>query len=278
VGTVVSSRERSLERRARSNRTASVVAAIAGSLFLLFLFSPIAQLVATGGVTGTHKLFTDAELRASLWLTAGTATAATVLGVIGGTPLAYLLARRSFRGRAVLAAISDLPMLIPHPVAGLALLLGRGRQSAGGGAALHFGLHVVGSAAGIAAAMLFVSAPLYVSAAREAFARVDVRYEAVGRTLGDSAWRVFRRVTLPLSLRGLIGAAVVMWARAVAEFGAGDILAYNPTVVSVLSFDRFTSYGLTEALPVAAVLTILALIPLTILRALRPMGGAGHEL
>ena len=260
-----------------ANRMASLIAALAGSLFLLFLFAPIAKLVASGGATGAHRFFGDTELRSSLWLTAATATIATILGVLGGTPLAYLLARRTFRGRAILAAIIDLPILIPHPVAGIALLLVLGRQSLVGSAALQFGLHVVGSAGGIIAAMLFVSAPLYVSAAREAFARVDTRYEAVGRTLGDTAWRVFRRVTLPLSLRGLIGAAVVMWARAVAEFGAVVILAYNPKVVSVLSYDRFTSYGLTEALPVAAVLAILALIPLTVLRALRPGRGAGFE-
>jgi molybdate/tungstate transport system permease protein len=127
--------------------------------------------------------------------------------------------------------------------------------------------------------MLFVSAPLYMSGAREAFARVDPRYESVARTLGDPAWRAFRRVTLPLARRGLIGAAVVMWARAVSEFGAIVILAYNPKVASVLSYDRFTSFGLPEALPVAAVLALLALIPLTLLRALRweRSGGADES-
>src|SRR6185437_13068226 len=73
--------------------------------------------------------------------------------------------------------------------------------------------------------------------------------ESVARTLGDDAWRAFRRVTLPLSARGLTAAAVVMWARAVSEFGAIVILTYNPKVVSVLSYDRFTSYGLAETLP-----------------------------
>jgi molybdate/tungstate transport system permease protein len=91
----------------------------------------------------------------------------------------------------------------------------------------------------------------------------------VARTLGDSPWRAFRRVTLPLAGRGLLASSVVMWARAVSEFGAIVILTYNPKVASVLSYDRFTSFGLTEALPVAAVLAILALVPLTLLRALR---------
>ena len=250
-------------------RVASVLAALAASLLLLFLFAPIAELLGTAGVSGIKKLGGDAELRGALALTAFTATAATVAGIAGGTPLAYLLARREFRGRAVLAALLDLPLLIPHPVAGIALLLVLGRQSAVGGALLDAGIRVVGSTTGIVCAMLFVSAPLYISAAREAFARVDARYEAVARTLGDPAWRVFRRVTLPLSARGLVAASVVMWARAVSEFGSIVILTYNPKVASVLSYDRFTTFGLPEALPVAAVLAALALVPLILLRALR---------
>jgi molybdate/tungstate transport system permease protein len=73
-----------------------------------------------------------------------------------------------------------------------------------------------------------------------------------------------------LSARGLTAAAVVMWARAVSEFGAIVVLTYNPKVASVLSYDRFTSFGLSGALPVAAVLVILAILPLAALRALRP--------
>ena len=250
-------------------RIASVVTALAASLLLLFLTVPVAQLVAAAGVLGLAQLGHDTELRDALVLTAVTASGATLLGMIGGTPLAYLLARRAFRGRAVVAAVLDLPIVIPHPVAGIALLLALGRQSAVGSGLLALGLRLTGSVTGIVCAMLFVAAPLYLSAAREAFARVDPRYEAVARTLGDPAWRAFRRVTLPLALRGLVAAAVVMWARAISEFGAIVILTYNPKVASVLSYDRFTSYGLPAALPVAAVLVIFAVIPLIALRALR---------
>lgn len=252
-----------------SHALLSVLAALLASLLLLFLAAPILRLVTESGGEGLSRLGSDAELRASLLLTGLTATAATLLGVLGGTPLAWLLARKDFPGRAVLAALLDLPLLIPHPVAGIALLLLLGRESAVGGAALQMGLRIVGSPLGIIAAMLFVSAPLFVSGAREAFAKVDARYEGVARTLGDSPWIAFRRVTLPLAGRGLLASAVVMWARAVSEFGAIVILTYNPKVASVLSYDRFTSYGLAEALPVAAVLAILALVPLTLLRALR---------
>lgn len=247
----------------------TVLAALGGSLLLLFLAAPVAELILTAGAGGLARLGRDSELRASLVLTVVTATTATMLGVLCGTPIAFLLSRSAFRGRAVLSAVLDLPLLIPHPVAGIALLLVFGRESAVGGALLTVGLRVVGSPLGIVCAMLFVSAPLYISGAREAFARVDPRYEAVARTLGDDAWRSFRRVTLPLARRGMVAAAVVMWARAVSEFGAIVILTYNPKVVSVLSWDRFATFGLPEALPVAAVMAILALIPLTVLRALR---------
>jgi molybdate/tungstate transport system permease protein len=255
----------------------TVVVALAASLFLLFVIAPVVGLVSAGGLRGLASLGTDRELRASLWLTVMTATIATVLGIAGGTPIAYLLARRRFRGQSLLAAMLDLPLVIPHPVAGIALLLVLGRGSPIGSALYDIGLRVAGSPTGIVCAMLFVSAPLYVSAAREAFARVNFRYEAVARTLGDSGWRAFRRVTLPLSLRGLTAAAVVMWARAVSEFGAIVILTYNPKVASVLSYDRFTGFGLHDALPVAAVLVLLAIIPLAVLRGLKSGRTEGWE-
>ena len=236
---------------------------------LVLLIVPVATLLVRGGMAGVTQLGGDAELRGSLALTALTATSATVVTVLLGTPLAYLLARGRMPAATFMSALLDLPLLIPHPVAGIALLLAFGRASPAGAALARLGVAISGSALGVSLAMLFVAAPLYVSAAREAFARVDVRYESVARTLGDSPWRAGWRVTMPLAARGLVAAAVVMWARAVSEFGAVAILAYNPKTASVLSYDRFSVFGLAEALPVAAVLALLALVPLAILRALR---------
>lgn len=253
----------------RALSLASVVGALLASLLLLFLLLPVGELVRTGGGPGLRQLFSDRELLSALGLTAFTATAATLIGVVLGTPMAYLLARKRFRGRAVVAAALDLPLVLPHPVAGIALLLVLGRESAIGATLGSIGLSVVSSPAGIAAAMLFVSAPLYVSGAREAFARVSRRYESVAQTLGDTPFQAVRRVTLPLASRGLMAAAVVMWARAVSEFGAIVILAHYPKTISVLAYDRFATYGLRETIPVAAVLVLLALVPLAMLRALR---------
>jgi len=254
---------------ARGEGVLSIVVALAASLFLLFLVAPLVGLVGGGGAAGLRQLVSDDELQFSLLLTIGTATLATLLGIMGATPVAYALARGRFRGRSFLAAMIDLPLLIPHPVAGIALLLVLGRNTPLGSALWAMGMQITGSVTGIVCAMLFVSAPLYVSAAREAFDRVDPRFEGVARTLGDSAWQAMRRVTLPLAWRGLLAAAIVMWARAVSEFGAIVILVYHPRVASVLSYERFTAFGLREALPVAAVLVLLALVPLVALRALR---------
>jgi molybdate/tungstate transport system permease protein len=253
----------------RRSSLTGLIAGAASSLLLLFLVLPVVRLVAAAGPQGASHLWSDAELRQSLTLTALTATAATLIAALCGAPLAWLLARRAFRGRALVSAVLDLPLIIPHPVAGIALLLLLGRGSAIGSSLLQLGLRVVGTPLGIIAAMVFVSAPLFVSGAREAFSRVDVRLEGVARTLGDSPARAFRRVTLPLAARGLLAAGIVSWARAVSEFGAIVMLAYNPKVVSVLAYDRFTGFGLREALPVAAALVLLSLIPLTALRALR---------
>jgi molybdate/tungstate transport system permease protein len=243
------------------------------ALLIALLVLPVGALVLRGGSDGLRQLATDVELRRALGLTAAAATFATLITVLLGTPLAYLLARDRMPAGSIVGALVELPLLIPHPVAGIALLLAFGRASPAGAALARIGLGIVGSPLGIGLAMLFVSAPLFVSAAREAVARVDQRYEDVARTLGDSPWRAVRRVTLPLAGRGLVAAAVVMWARAVSEFGAIVILTYNPKVASVLSYDRFTAFGLDAALPVAAVLVILAMLPLLVLRLLRAGSG-----
>jgi molybdate/tungstate transport system permease protein len=170
----------------------AVIAAVVG-LFLLFMVLPTATLVAAGGVDGMRRLADDAELRSALWLTLVCATAATLLAFIGGTPLAYLLARKSFPGRSIIAAAVDIPLVIPHPVAGIAILLALGRQSTAGSVLEAIGTRITGSATGIIAAMTFVAAPLFVAAAREAFELVDPRLEGVARTLGDSQFRAIRR-------------------------------------------------------------------------------------
>jgi molybdate/tungstate transport system permease protein len=249
---------------------AGAAAALAGGALLLFLVAPVAGVVAAGGAAGARALAADPEVRAALALSALAALGATAAAALLGTPLAWLLARGRVPARGLVEALLDLPLVLPHPVAGIALLLVLGRRAPAGAALLDLGVRVVGTPLGTACAMLFVAAPLYVSAARASFAQVDAAHELTARTLGAGPWRAFRRVSVPLAGRGLLAGAVVTWARAVSEFGAVVVLAYHPRTAATLAYERFTGYGLAEALPVAAALAFVALVPLAALRALRP--------
>ncbi len=231
-----------------------------GAVLVLFIVGPLLRLLFKASPASLAEALRDPEFSQSILLTVATATVATAIALVLGIPLAYLLARREFRGRRLLQGIVDLPVVIPHPVAGLALILFLGRRSPLGAPLAELGLEFVSHVPGIVAAMLFVSAPLLVSGAREAFASVDPRLERVARSLGDTPLRAFRRITLPLAGRGILAGAILAWARAVSEFGSIVIITYNPKVASVYIFDRFTSFGLNAAIPAAVLLLVLALL------------------
>lgn len=245
------------------------VTTLCASLLVLALVLPVGTLVTTAGPMGVLGALAEREVQQSLLITIAGATIATLLAVAGGTPLAYVLARSTFRGRALVEALLELPLVIPHPVIGMALLLAMGRNSALGTALAPVGLSIVNSPLGIVVAMLVVSAPLYILGAREAIARVDARLESVARTLGDDRWTAVRRVTLPMARNGLVNSATAMWARSTSEFGAIVLVAYHPRVASVLAYDRYVTYGLPAALPVAAALVCVALAVLALVRMAR---------
>lgn len=247
-----------------------VALALLGAILVLFIAGPLARLLLQASPGSLAAALADRELRTSIGLTVLTATIATGIGAVLGIPLAYALARFRFPGRGLVLGILELPVVIPHPVAGIALLLFLGRHSAVGGALAAAGLDVVNQVPGIVAGMLFVSAPILVSGAREAFAAVDPRLERVARTLGDTGWQAVRRVTLPLASRGVVAAAILAWARGVSEFGAIVILTYNPKVTSILIFDRFTAFGLDAAVAPAVVLLLVALAVFALVRLLQP--------
>jgi molybdate/tungstate transport system permease protein len=247
-----------------------VILAGLSAFLVLFIVGPLLRLLLLASPQSLGEALGDVELRDSIVLTIVTASVATLIGIALGVPLAYLLARRSFPGRRIVQGLIDLPVVIPHPVAGIALLLFLGRRSELGGALATIGLEFVSQVPGIVVAMLFVSAPILVSGAREAFRGVDPQLERVARTLGDSAWGAFRRVTLPLAGRGVLAASILAWARSVSEFGAIVILTYNPKVASIFIYDRFTAFGLPAAIPAAVILLLVALTVFVIVRVLQP--------
>jgi molybdate transport system permease protein len=163
-------------------------------------------------------------LRLSLWCSSW----ATVLALVFGTPLAWLLARISFPGRGLVRALCTLSMVLPPVVAGVALFYALGRRGLlGQYLDRWFGFTLPFTTNGVIVAQAFVAMPFLVITVEAAFRQLDTRFEDAARTLGASRWYVFRRVTLPAIRPGLIAGAVLAWARALGEFGATITFAGN---------------------------------------------------
>lgn len=169
------------------------------------------------------QLTAEAPLDA-LRLSLLTSVSATAIAVVVGIPLAWIQARVEYPGRAVVRALTTVPMVLPPVVGGVALLLALGRRGIVG---QHLGLQLPFSTAGAVLAEVFVAMPFFVLTVEAALRSVDTRLEDAARTLGASPWRVFWRVTLPLVRPSLAAGAVLCWARALGEFGATITFAGN---------------------------------------------------
>lgn len=228
-----------------------VLFAVLGILLLAFIAWPLIKTIFSSNPRILGQTILDPQVRGAIGLTFYASAIATVIAILTGVPLAYLLARHDFPGKGVIEGLIDLPIVVPHTAVGIALLMVFGREGLLGKAFGTIGVRFVSSVPGIVIAMLFVSMPFLVNAARDGFAAVDPRLEGVARTLGASPWMAFRRVAFPLAWRSILSGTILMWARGLSEFGAVVILAYHPMVAPVLLYERFESYGLTYARPVA---------------------------
>ncbi|MCD6494278.1 MAG: ABC transporter permease, partial [Archaeoglobaceae archaeon] len=170
-----------------------------------------------------------------------------------------------FQGKSIVEGIVDVPVVIPHTVAGIALLAVFGSNGLIGS---FSPIKFVDALPGIVVAMLFVSIPIYLNTAKEGFASVNLRLEQVARTLGASPAKVFFTISLPLVIRHIAAGAIMAWARAISEFGAVVVIAYYPMVAPTLIYERFLSTGLSAARPIAVILILLSLAVFVILRIL----------
>ena len=244
--------------------------AVLGAMLILFLAVPIAAMMLRESPGSLWSTLAESEVRAALWVSVGAAAISTAISVLFGVPLAYLLARTEFRGKTLVQAVVDMPVVVPHTVAGIALLTVLGPQGLFGGPAGRLGIRFVDALPGTVAAMLFVSAPFLVNAARAGFEAVNPRLEKVSRSLGASPTRTFFRISLPLAFRPIVAGAVMSWARAVSEFGAVLVIAYYPRVGPTLIYERFTSFGLGGSRPIAVLLLIVSIVFFIALRTSAP--------
>jgi molybdate/tungstate transport system permease protein len=248
----------------------SLIFLFVGSLLILFtiltLFNMIfRQIVFDAG--GLLEAAADPDVIESIVLTLYCSFLATLIASILGTPLAYVLARHDFLGKTVVESVIDVPVVIPHSVAGIALYALFMSRSPVGGAFSSIGIVFEDSMWGIVVAMLFVSAPFYVNAAREGFQSINPRLERVARTLGANQWKAFYKITLPLTVRHLFSGAVMAWARGISEFGAVIIIAFYPMIAPVLIFYKFTTQGLKGSQPIAVLLILICIGIFILLRA-----------
>jgi molybdate/tungstate transport system permease protein len=240
-----------------------------GSVLLAFVVIPLVVLAATQSGKSLAELAGMADVRDSIVLSLEAAFLSATFAALIGVPLAYVLARSSFAGKGLVAALIDLPLAVPHTVAGIALLMVFGRRGLlGEPLASLVGLKFWGTIAGIVVAMLFVSAPYTVNAARIGFEAVDPRLEKIARTLGLGPWRTFLRITLPLARRGILTGVTLTYARSISEFGAVVILVYYPMTAPVKIYELFLRIGLDQAAGAAVLLLIVSLTLFVLLRTL----------
>ena len=184
---------------------------------------------------------------------------AVLLLVLFGTPLAYVLARsRPSRLKGIVESIVDLPLILPHTVAGLLVYLLFMRRGWLGAPLSDIGLAFEDALPGTIVAMLFVASPFYINSMREGFEKVPVHLENVARTLGAGTFTMFRTVSLPLSLRHMYSGAILAWGRAIGEFAGVIMIAYYPFIISTLIYYSFTTDGIRASRSIAFTVILIS--------------------
>jgi molybdate/tungstate transport system permease protein len=175
-----------------------------------------------------------------------------------GVPLGYLLARVALPLKRLWIALVFLPMVVPDLAGGILLLQMFGPYGFVGAPLDAHNIELTNNLTGIVLAQLFVAAPFVVVSAMAGFSGVDPELEQAAATLGDSRWQIFWRISLPLAKPSIAAGITLAWIRALGEFGATLIMAYNPHSLPVYMWVKFESDGLAGALPSALALVLLA--------------------
>ncbi len=243
-----------------------VIFAFFGGLLFLFIIVPLFSIILKNSLKDYISVLSDKEVISSILLTFKTGIIATAIGTVLGVPLAYLLSKGLIPFEKLISAIIDIPILVPHSAAGIALLVVFSRHSP-----IQRFLHIefVGTEAGIVIGMMYVSLSFLVNSAKIGFSSYPTEYEEIAASLGHAPLSIFFRVSLPLAASAIKKGMIMMWARGISEFGAVIILTYNPQIAPVLIYTRYESFGLKYARPVAAVLILITLIIFIILNTMK---------
>jgi molybdate transport system permease protein len=242
-------------------RAFSVVLVAALALALVFLTLPVVAIFANTGPGDLIDSLGDASARDALKLSLETSLIALAIVLAVGTPAAYMLATRRFRGHALVVTLVELPLVLPPAVAGIGLLAALGPNGILGSLVEDTGVRLVLATAGVVVALVFVSAPYYLRQAQAAFSAVDPALLEASRTLGSGEARTFARVAVPVARPGLLAGAALAWGRALGEFGAtlmfaGSFRGVTQTAPLAI-YERFST-DFTGALALSAVLVAVS--------------------
>jgi molybdate transport system permease protein len=250
---------------------------VALALALTFLTLPIVAIFVRSSPGELVSSLGEPGVLDALWLSLRTTLAALLIIVVIGTPAAYLLATRTFRGKAVVTTLVELPLVLPPAVAGVWLLAALGPAGIVGGAIEDTGVRLALETAGVVVALTFVAAPFFIRGAQVAFASVDRTWLEASRTLGASEARTFLRVAIPAAAPGMLAGLALAWGRAAGEFGATLIFAGSfrgRTQTAPLAIYERLGTDFTSALALAAVLVIVSAALLLTAKLLGAAGAA----
>lgn len=243
--------------------------AVPATVGLLFLLLPLVGLLARAPWSGLPDLLADPAVRQALQLSFTSATLATLLSLVVGIPLAWVLARVRFPGRRLVRALVTLPLVLPPVVGGVGLLYAFGRRGLLGGPLESVGITLPFTTAGVVLAEAFVAMPFLIVTVEGALAGADQRFEQAAATLGASGWTTFRRITLPLIGPSIAAGTVLCFARALGEFGATITFAGNfPGTTQTMPLSVYLALETNPEAALALALVLLA-VSLLILVALR---------
>jgi molybdate/tungstate transport system permease protein len=242
-----------------------ILFSVLGTLLILFIVVPVFRMMIAVDPDELVKTALDREVLDSIFLTFRASLWATMAAFVVGVPLGYILARSRFFGKKIIEGLIDIPILIPHTAAGIALLMVWGRQS---WFTRVTGVSLIGTEAIISMGMFFVSVPFLIHSCKVGFGLIDDRFEKTAISLGASPWKAFTSVSLPMARKAVISGGILMWARGISEFGAVVVLAYHPMTAPVMIFERFRNFGLRYAVPATVLLIIISLVIFVILRVL----------
>ena len=250
-------------------------------LLALLVLAVLTALFLPLTVNGALEAVTSPEILFALRLSLVTSLAATGVAVVLGVPSGYVLARRTFPGKAVLDTFLDLPLVMTPLIAGVGLLFLFGESGLGGHLS-RWGVRVLFTPLGAVLAQAFIAAPIVTRSARAAFESLSPRYEWAGQTLGLRPSQVFLQVTLPMARQGILSGTVLAWARAVGEFGATLMVAgatrFRTETLPIAVYLNITSGEVETALSAALILMIAGFAMVLLLKAIgdsRPETAAG---